>query len=169
MKEIQPGAPSSEEVPQKGRRGFLRGIIAGGVGLYVGNKYLEKEKELNKLFATFEGKQEDFSSVVNAMNGLIVEMHAENLTKVKLSGTGGTNEKINYLRDFITQHLTSKVSTKYPQSIKELIFKSGFYSIDSLAELAKIANSVIKIPDLKFDAERKVDQNLKERPFIKTT
>lgn len=181
MKEIQPHAQYNERdengnIKNPKRREFIRGIIAGVAGAatvagvqILGNKYIEKEKELNRLVTTFEGKQEDFSYAVNAMNSLIAEMQAENLSKVKISGTGSSHEKIDFLRDFITQHLTSKVSSKYPQSVKETIFKNGFYTVDSLAELAMIANSVIQIPDIKINGKRNEEQQPKKKPFVKMT
>lgn len=134
MKEIQPGAHSNEELPQKGRRSFLSGIVAGAAGLYLGNKYIEKEQEINNFYKRFEGKEENYEIAAEAALMLMSEMKMSNLDHVSFSGTGHPNDRIEILRTYLTRHLNKKgVGDKYP--FQKQIINNGSYTKESLASI----------------------------------
>ncbi len=119
---------SPHQQPNEGRRSFLKkvagiataGIVGATLGI-KGNKYLEREKELNKTFEFFNGHEEDFMFANKATHQLLSEMELENIARVKLSGTGHPNERITILRDFLTKHINTSVGKKY--TFRDLIIK----------------------------------------------
>jgi hypothetical protein len=143
----QPNDPS--------RRKFLKGALAGmvlgaGAGL-VGNELARGTKELNRLFETFNGMEGDFMHVVKASNMLMAEMDLQNINTVKLSGTSHPNARIDFLRTFLTKHLTSEAGKVY--SFRDQLLQSGVYTRESLnaiggAALYIINNSPSPIPQV---------------------
>ncbi len=148
MKEFQPGAHFNEEVPEKGRRGFLRGILAGAAGLYVGNKYLEKEKEINLFFKDFEGKEKNYEVAAKAALLLMSEMEMSNVHHVSLSGTGHPNNRIEVLRSYLTRHLNAQgIGNRYP--FQKEIISGGAYTKENLQMIHNTAEYFIQSSDLK--------------------
>lgn len=147
MKEFQPGAYFNEEAPKQGKRGFIRGMIAGAVGLYVGNKYLKKEQEINNFYKQFEGKEGSYEVASEAALLLISEMKMSNLDNVLLSGTGNPNERIEVLRSYLTRHLNTKgIGNKY--SFQKQIIEKGFYTKENLALINSAAGYFSQPPIL---------------------
>jgi hypothetical protein len=134
MKEHQPKPFTNEESPQQGRRGFLRGVLAGAAGLYVGNKYLEREKEINAFYLRFKDKERSYEAASQAALLLMNEMDMSNLDHVSLSGTGYPNDRIEVLRTYLAQHLNTKgVGDKYP--FQKQIMSSGVFTRENLLML----------------------------------
>lgn len=135
----------NNEPENPGRRGFIRGILGGAMVTALGvkgvNKYIEKEKEINDLHAYFEGKENDFYIVNEAANMLIQEMRVANIQRVKLSGTGSSNERIDVLRDYLTRHLNSPAGYKY--SFKQELFSFGYYTKESLTDILNTTITII--------------------------
>lgn len=145
MKEFQLGAHSNQDVPEKGRRGFLRGVLAGAAGLYMGNKYIEKEKEINNFYKRFEGKEENYEVAAEAALLLMSEMKMSNLDHVPLSGTGHPNDRIEILRSYLTRHLNKKgVGDKYP--FQKQIIENGVYTKENLYTINSAAGYYSKPP-----------------------
>lgn len=133
---------NNEKNPDEGRRKFLKGIFGlstlAAVGL-AGNKYFEKEKEINELFEEFKGKEGDFSSASEATGKLLDELEKAGLVSVKVTGTGHSNERIDILRDFLTRHLNSESGKRYG-SLRESILKAGVYTKENLSALGQKAS-----------------------------
>jgi hypothetical protein len=134
--------PGSSESENSSRRGFLKKMLGGaltGVAVVAGvrgvDKYVVGEDKLNELYASFEGKQEDFEKAHEAASMLMIEMEKSKVEKVRLSGEGNPNNKIEILRDFLTSHINSHVGHKY--SFREKFLVSGFYTKESLLAIQK--------------------------------
>lgn len=141
-----PNNNNNEKNPDEGRRKFLKGIFGlstlAAVGL-AGNKYIEKEKEINELFEEFRGQEANFSSVIEATNKLLDELEKAGLVSVKVTGTGHSNEKIDILRDFLTRHLNSEPGKRYG-NLRESILKAGIYTKENLSALGQRAKELGK-------------------------
>lgn len=142
MNEFNPGAYSGRQEPSKGRRGFLRGVVAGAVGLYVGNKYLEKEKQVNEFAERFEGKEKSYSVASEASLLLITEMTMSNIDSIRLSGTGHANDRVEILRTYLFRHLTTKgIGDKY--SIQKEILEHGVFTKENLQAINQEAGMLL--------------------------
>ncbi len=137
MNNPEKNTPQNNEPENPGRRGFIRGVLGGAIATALGakgvNRYMEKEKQLNDLHTYFEGKENDYYKVNEAANMLIQEMSVTNIQRVKLSGTGSSNERIDILRDYLTRHLNSPAGHKYP--FKQELLSFGFYTKESLSDI----------------------------------
>lgn len=144
MNNFANGVSKSDEPENPGRRGLLRGIVGGAVigvlGVVGVNKYIQKENTLNNLYLSFKGEEENFSKAHEAADMLIHEMDKANIEKIKVSGTGSSNEQIDILRDFLTSHINSHVGHKY--TVRKELLDSGFYTKDTLAAISSEASSM---------------------------
>ena len=148
--------PRNEGEPSKGRRGFIRGALAGAASMYLGNKYLEKKKVVDDFYKRFEGQESNYNTAVEATILLINELDATNTKHVSISGTGHPNERIEILRNYLTRHLNTKnVGDKY--SIRETILKQGYYDKDVLAMLNSEANYLSSTPKNNVPVDEKHD------------
>lgn len=127
----------SNEPENPGRRGFIRSVLGGAALAAVGtagiNKYIESEQKINELSDHFKGKEEDVAVAQEAARMLIAEMDAAKLTEVRLvsgQGAGFGTERLDILRDFLTQHLQSSVGRKYP--FQKEVIKNGVYTKEIL-------------------------------------
>ncbi len=135
MKNFENNSPVDPE-----RRGFLGKMV--GAALAVGamgvvtnevvNKYQEEE-DLNTLRNSLEGQGESFSKANGVAKMLLDEMVKGDIKAVKLSGEGHSNNRIEILRSFLTEHLNSTVGVKYES--KKQLWAAGAYTKESLATL----------------------------------
>lgn len=152
MNNPEKNTPQNNEPENPGRRGFIRGVLGGAIATALGakviNKYIEKEKQLNDLHTSFEGKENDYYKVNEAANMLIQEMSVTNIQRVKLSGIGSSNERIDILRDYLTRHLNSPAGHKY--IFRQQLLSFGYYTNESLTD---ILNAIVIITNPKKQEE----------------
>lgn len=166
MKEQQPMAIPNKidadgNIKPVGRRGFIRGVLAGAGALVLGKEILkspEGQESAGALYERFKGQEHSFSSAIDAANLLSAEMEMENISYVKLSGYSPKNDRIGILRDFLTRHLNTKgIGEKYGN--KNDIFSRGVYNKDNLLYISAVASAILDhkyraVPEEKQPAQK---------------
>jgi hypothetical protein len=158
MNESQPSPINSKKAQGENtsptRRGFLKTIgavaasaVTFGVGTHQVNKYAIEERKLNDLFARFNGQEKSFLAASDAANLLIGEMEMENTATVNISGTSHPNNRIEILRNFLTQHLQTRGIGERYYDVQKSILSRGVYDKYSLIKLAEQAQHLHTLKD----------------------
>lgn len=140
MNKIEKNRPEKDGLEDPSKRFFGKAAVATVVaGALVGtgvNRYMEEEK-LNDLYSSFKGQEQNFEKASEAATLLIEEMNKANIQKVKLMGNH-SNNRIEILRTFLTQHIDSHTGNKYP--FKNSLIIEGYYTKENLEAIIKKAS-----------------------------
>ena len=134
-----------EKEVREGRRNFLKAVLGGavvGATAVTGiDKIIKQKKESESLASLFEGQEENFLKANQAANMLINEMNIANVQRVRLFGDEPKNERIGFLREFLSKHLNSKVGHRYYS--KGGILAEGFYTADNLSRIMAESSMIL--------------------------
>ena len=157
-------APKNNGPENPGRRGFIRGTIAGLAGLTLAatgvNKYIEKEREeelkkspeemnIDELYVYFGKDVENFEKANHAAYIVLQEMNNPKMGDKKsvdrISIKQGINffgfaenERLAIAKDFLVRHLNSKAGHKHDVHDREMrknIFATGFITRQDLVNI----------------------------------
>ena len=130
--------PANESVDPSKRR-LLGGLVAGvtltAAGI-MGAKLIEGDNSISTLHEHFKGQEQSYSHAQEAVDLLITEMGTKGLIQIKTIGDG--SDKVAYLRDFITNHMTSDAARPYEGSVKD-DFRKGVYTKELLLSIKEEA------------------------------
>jgi hypothetical protein len=98
---------------------------------------------MNALREKFLGKEESFSHAEEAVTLLLLEMKKEKITSLSTVGGCYRSNELVELRDFLTDHLSSKSASRYGSDIVKA-FSQGNYNERFLQEIKKEARMLSK-------------------------